>query len=89
MARVQSVGVSRVAQINDFLQTRLAANGLSERVRAVEAARWLDEAGLLADSADRPGLPLRNMLRAGEIIGSDQRPPQDHGRWFIMAQQSR
>jgi hypothetical protein len=31
--------------------------------RAVEAAHWLDAAGLLADSPSRPGLPLRNMLR--------------------------
>ena len=75
----------RVAEINEFLQRTLVDKGLTE-LRANEAARWLDEAGLLADSPDRPGLPLRNMLRAGEIIGAQQRPDQDYGRWFIVGQ---
>jgi hypothetical protein len=74
----------RLAEINDFIQGRMTDEGLSE-VRAVEAARWLDVAGLLNDSPDRPGLPLGNLLRAGEIIGSEQRPDRDHGRWFIVA----
>jgi hypothetical protein len=35
-------------------------------------------------SNHRPGLPLRNLLRAGSIASSEQRPPQRHGRWFIV-----
>jgi hypothetical protein len=73
----------RAREINAFLQGELRRRGLSE-VTAVEAARWLDEAALLADSESRPGLPLRNLLRDGVIDGSDQRPPQAYGRWFIV-----
>jgi hypothetical protein len=47
-----------------------------EEVRAIDAARWLDAAGMLADSDHRPGLPLRELLRAGLIEGAHQRPPQ-------------
>lgn len=71
--------------INAFLQDRLRALGLVE-VTAVEAARWLDKARLLKDSDSRPGLPLRNMLRADQIIGAEQRPPRKYGRWFITSQ---
>jgi TDG/mug DNA glycosylase family protein len=71
------------ARIDAFLQSELARRGLDE-VTAVEAARWLDEAGLLADSPHRPGLPLRNLLRAGSIQNGEQRPPQRYGRWFIV-----
>jgi hypothetical protein len=49
-------------------------------VPAVEAARWLDRAGLLRDSPIRPGLPLRNLLRVGLITGQRQEP---NHRWFI------
>ena len=74
--------------INDYLQAELKRRRLAE-VTAVEAARWLDRAGLLADSATRPGLRLRNLLRDGAIVGLDQRPPQRWGRWFIVAQAGR
>jgi hypothetical protein len=55
-----------------------------DEVAAVEAARWLDSAGVLRDSDLRPGLPLRNLLRAGAVAGGDQRPPTKHGRWFVV-----
>jgi hypothetical protein len=74
--------VVRRSRVNEFLQARLREYGLEE-VRAVEAAAWLDTAGLLGDSGSRPGLPLRNMLREGLIDGSQQRPSQAYGRWFI------
>jgi hypothetical protein len=77
--------VSEIADINDFLQRELKRRGLAE-VPAVEAAEWLDAAGLLADSPHRPGLPLRNLLRDGAIVGSDQRPDRKYGRWDIVAQ---
>ncbi len=73
-----------VSEINDFIQDELQRLRLDEG-RAVVAARWLDSAGLLADSPHRPGLPLRNLLRDGAIVGSDQRPNKKHGRWFIVA----
>jgi len=71
-----------IRAINRLLQKELKRQNLDE-VRAVEAAAWLDRAGLLGDSRHRPGLPLRNLLRDGEIVGQEQRPLKKHGRWFI------
>jgi hypothetical protein len=72
----------RVDRINAFLQTELRRRRIDEAA-AVDAARWLDTAGLLNDSGSRPGLPLRNLLRANRIQGGTQRPPTSHGRWYI------
>ena len=66
--------------INIHLQERLERNRRDE-VRAPEAARWLDKAGLLPDR--KGGLPLRNLLRAGRIAGQQQRPDRKNGTWFI------
>lgn len=66
--------------INHHLQERLERDRRDE-TRAPEAARWLDEAGLLADR--KGGLPLRNLLRAGRIAGQQQRPDRKNGTWFI------
>lgn len=66
--------------INIHLQDRLERDRRDE-VRAPEAARWLDEAGLLPDR--KGGLPLRDLLRAGRIAGQQQRPDRKDGRWFI------
>ncbi len=68
-----------IEAINAHVQQQLRVRGLAE-IPAVEAARWLDQAGLLRDSPDRPGLPLRELLRAGLIEG--QRQEANH-RWFI------
>jgi hypothetical protein len=68
-----------VSQINQLIQSKLERNHQSE-VTAVEAAQWLDKAGILKDSTHRPGLPLRNLLRAGLIDGQKQMP---NSRWFI------
>lgn len=73
---------ANIVEINACLQERLRKTRRQE-VAAVEAARWLDDAGFLADSPARPGLPLRNLLRSGQIRGAIQRPPKKHGRWFI------
>lgn len=68
-----------VAEINKHLQDELRRRNLFE-VSAVEAAAWLEAAGLLKDSLDRPGRPLRELLRAGLI----DRARQEHNRrWFI------
>lgn len=80
--------MSARVDISAFLQEQLRARALDE-VRAVEAARWLDEANLLKDSRSRRGLPLRNRLRAGQIDSAEQRPPQPYGRWFIVRQSDR
>jgi hypothetical protein len=69
--------------IGSFLQERLDQLGIAE-VPAVEAAKWLDGAGLLNDSLSRPGLPLRNLLRDGTIRHAEQRPAAANGRWFIV-----
>ena len=74
-----------IQSISDFLQHELGRRHLNE-VPAVEAATWLDDTGLLHDSATRPGKPLRDLLRDGVIDGSDQRPPRSNGRWFIVRQ---
>jgi len=68
------------ARISRVLQEQLRARNRPE-VTAVEAAEWLDEAGLLKDSRHRPGLPLRRLLRAGMIEGQHQYPNR---RWFVM-----
>ena len=71
------------------LQRRLESEGMPV-ASAVQAAKWLDEAGLLPDNPSRPGLPLRkrlrNLKRAGQldlISGAYQDPPQPNGRWWI------
>src|SRR4051812_1189651 len=70
-------------QISAYLQEQLRARGLTE-VAAVDAARWLEDAGLLANAADRPGRPLRSLLRAGRVRPAEQRPPAPNGRWYIL-----
>ena len=71
-----------IRAINEHLQTRLREED-RESVPAVEAARWLAEAGLLPDSSSRPGLPLRRLLRADHIFGQEQIPPRSGGHWHI------
>lgn len=65
-------------EISAFLQERLGSLGLSA-VGAVDAAQWLDRAGLLRDSPDRAGKPLRDRLRTGKIEGGRQAG----NRWYI------
>jgi hypothetical protein len=60
-----------IEAINAYVQEQLRIQGEGS-VTAVEAARWLDNAGLLNDSASRPGLPLRNLMRDGLIKGQRQ-----------------
>jgi len=55
-----------------------------EDVDAVTAAGWLSEEDLLPDNGQRPGLPLRRLLRERRIEGAEQRPDAPHGRWFIV-----
>ena len=78
---------SPIERINAHLQSRLRKESRDE-VAAVEAAIWLDEAGLLSDSRARPGLPLRRLLRDGVITGQEQRPNVRNGRWWIRRRDS-
>lgn len=63
-----------------FIQSELSRRGV-DRVTAVEAAEWLDQAGLLRDSSTRRGRGLRRLLREGRIAGGHQ---MANGRWFIF-----
>lgn len=65
--------------ISRFVQDELRRRGM-DQVGAVEAARWLDDTGILKDSQHRPGLPLRNLLRRQLIRGQRQ---EANGRWYI------
>jgi len=67
------------ATISLYLQQQLRKRNMNE-VTPVEAAKWLQRAGILKDSPHRPGLPLRNLLRAKEIWGQRQ---ESNNRWFI------
>lgn len=81
----QPVDTDENERISAFLQDELRRRGLHE-VDAVEAATWLDAAHVLKDSRSRPGLPLRDRLRARAITGAEQRSPRPYGRWFIVRQ---
>ena len=70
------------SRISSHIQLRLRRAGLTE-VTAIEAAQWLDDDGVLKDSPDRPGKPLRHFLREALIANAEQRPSTSHGRWFI------
>lgn len=72
-------GKSKVDKINEFLQDKLKKENKRE-VTAVEAAKWLDRAGLLKDSESRRGKPLRDLLRSGKITGQRQ---ESNSRWYI------
>jgi hypothetical protein len=71
--------MATIAEINRFLAQKIVDENITE-IDAVSAARWLDKAGLLKDSAHRLGLPLRKHLRAGKINGAYQYP---NHRWVI------
>ncbi len=70
-----------IISINNFIHEKLKEKG-SEEISAIEMANLLDEAGILKDSKERPGLPLRNYLRAGRIEGGYQYPNR---RWVIRS----
>lgn len=69
----------RAGRCNTVIQAILAARGLDE-VAARAAGDWLAAVQVLADSPTRRGLPLRRLLRAGQILGAYQ---NESGFWFI------
>ena len=56
----------KTQQIISFLDDFLTKTK-RETIGAVEANALLAEARILNDSSERPGLPLRRMLRAGKL----------------------
>ncbi|MDX9708160.1 MAG: DUF4389 domain-containing protein [Trichloromonas sp.] len=62
--------------IDDYLRTHDL-----EGLAVADAARLLNEAGLLPDDGQNPGEPLRKLLRDGEIPHARK----EQGRWFIPA----
>jgi hypothetical protein len=66
--------MSDSSALNQHIQEKLRGRTLDE-VDAVTAARWLDEARLLADSPHRPGKNLRYRLRRGAIAWFIRRLP--------------
>jgi hypothetical protein len=69
-------------EINSYLQKRLKKEKL-EKVQATEAARWLDEEGLLEDDPKRPGRILRKYL-GKEVLGARK----EKNRWLIYPVQT-
>ena len=69
----------KILEINAALQHLACAEPACE-ITAVDAARELDRMGLLKDSRQRRGLPLRNLLRAGTI----EHAYQKDGRWWFI-----
>ena len=65
-------------KINDFLQNEMVKRGIME-VPVVEAARWLDDEGLLDDDDNFPGRNLRMLCRADRIKGAI-----DRGRYWVI-----
>lgn len=79
-------GVPRdIAKINAVL-TALAKARPDGEIDAVSGGAELERLGLLADSASRPGKPLRDLLRAGLIVGAYQ---DSSRRWHIPSSQGR
>jgi len=68
-----------IDKINACIQSHLRSRH-ERSVRAVDAARWLDQAGLLKDSNTRPGKPLRVLLRAKRIDGWRK----ESDRWWFI-----
>jgi hypothetical protein len=58
-----TLSAAQLAAINTFLQAQLREHGKA-KVEAIEAAGWLDAAGLLPHGS-RPRVNLRKLLRAG------------------------
>jgi hypothetical protein len=74
-------GDRRLDAINAALQA-LARRQADAETDAIEGGAELARLGLLRDSASRPGLPLRDLLRAGKIAGGYQ---DGSRRWHIRA----
>ena len=68
-------------EIRNVLDDYLRKTG-KESIGAVEANALLDKAGILKDNPQRPGLPLRNKLRNGELPHAYQKAGKG-SEWVI------
>lgn len=84
----QETRESRIRAINEFVQERLRITSQQE-IRAVDAAKLLDEAGILNDSPEKRGRNLRAYLRDGVIQGAEYHTGRPDGKWFITPVDSR
>jgi hypothetical protein len=78
----QTMPKALVGQIIKFIDEHLERTGI-DSLSPVEANALLEDAGILNDSASRPGLPLRKLLRAGLFPSAEQSTGGKGGRWFI------
>ncbi|MCY4228135.1 MAG: hypothetical protein OXF20_10690 [Gammaproteobacteria bacterium] len=53
--------MANIPRINQYLKSRLCQEGILE-IRVIDAAKWLDEQGILMDLSSRLDLPLRELL---------------------------
>ncbi len=58
--------MTSISQIIECIDKYLIRNNQTD-ITPVDANKILDQAGLLSDSKNRPGLPLRKLLRDGKI----------------------
>lgn len=79
MSQITKAQRSKAPEVSVFIQCELARRNATQTT-AVEAAEWLENAGLLKDSKTRRGRNLRQMLRAGLIDGQEQ---LSNSRWLI------
>ncbi len=68
-----------IAVINNHIQHRLKGENLAE-VSLTQAAKWLDEYGILSDSKITPGYSLRRHILKGNILGAYRK---NNYFWFI------
>ena len=67
-------------KINNYIQEELKKRNLDEAT-AIDAARWLDDANLLKDYKQRPGMNLRKLCRQKKIKHALKR---GETKWFIQ-----
>ena len=79
--RREDMTESSAQKISDALQRYMRENNI-EFLKAPEAGEFLEQWGLLRDSKQRPGKPLRDLLRAGVIAGQEQ-PGGRNSTWYI------
>lgn len=63
--------MTNISQIIECIDKYLIRNNQID-ITPVDANKILAQAGLLSDSKDRPGSPLRKLLRDGKIPHADQ-----------------
>ena len=78
----QNSGKTQVREIVKAIDDHLEKSGL-EYVTPVEANAILENMDILPDNQSRPGLPLRVILRNGDIPHAYQSTGGKNGRWFI------